>query len=233
MRLAIVFLLMLPAISVAQVTEHSVIVSLSGGYAWFSPDDFNTFLTHLNTFMGSTSAYPYPEIKGGVNLRADIGYYLLPQVSVHVGVGYMRGSSESQQGVTTSSGPEVVAWAEETYSATSIPIDLGGLYHFKTNSQFGIAGGAFIEAHLATAKYNLEETAYSQGYEASLSKTGFGVRICIAPEYALTQTLAVKADLGYRLAKINDKDGGEGFFPDQLDLDLSGPYVMAGVTLAF
>jgi hypothetical protein len=222
MRRVLVLLLFPASLCIAQVATHPVSINLSAGYTWFSPTDLNNYIKSA-----------CPEIKGGVTAEADIGYRLIPQLSLHLGAGYLRGSSQGSVAVTGETGPTVLASADESYSVSSIPIDVGIRYHFLVEGHFGLSAGAFAEIHLTTTKYQLDATTYSQGAEKSRSKTGFGVRLSIVPEYVLTQSLAIRGDFGYRLAKISDVNGPEGFLPSQMNIDLSGPYAMAGVSLRF
>jgi hypothetical protein len=206
-------------IAVAQVPEHPVDVRLSAGYAWFSPGELNRTLTLVG----------HPEINGGITAHAEIGYFLTPQLSLNIGAGYLHGSSAGSLAVTGPTGPTILGWADETYSTTDIPIDLGIRYHFLASGEFDLAAGASGEIHLTSVKYRLESTSDSPGWDESRSKTGIGLRLSLASEYALTHSLSVTVDVGYRLADIKDINGEPGFLPARLGLDLSRPYAMAGV----
>jgi opacity protein-like surface antigen len=221
MKRILLLALMPMGIALAQPSGHPVSINLSTGYAWFSPGDLNTYLAKLTL----------PEVQGGITAVADVGYHFMSQMSLHLGVGYMQGSSKGSYGVTGETGPTVIAYADETYSVTSFPLALGMRYHVAGGDLFTLAAGADVEMHLLTVKYELQSTAYSEGTEETRSGTGFGLRLALMPEYSLSQTVAIKADLGYRLARINDVNGTSGFFPPQMNIDLSGPFAVAGVSL--
>jgi hypothetical protein len=222
LRVLIVPLILL-SFACAQVVHHSVIVSLSGGYACFSADDLNAALSRLK----------YAEIKGSFTGGVDIGYFLIPKVSVHLAGGYLQGTSKGNSiNVTGPGGPEVLARPEETYSITSIPLAFGVEYQ-AIAQKFGVAVGAFAEIYPTTIKYHLDGTPYSQSVDESRSETGIGARISIFPSYSLTETLALKAELGYRLASTSDFSSQQGFLPAKLNLILSGLCIMAGVMLRF
>jgi hypothetical protein len=64
-------------------------------------------------------------IQGCVNARAEIGYHVIPQLSLRVGAEYVHGSSKGSYSVTGDMGPTLIATVEESASITSFPVDLG------------------------------------------------------------------------------------------------------------
>ena len=197
-------------------------IGLSAGYAIFTPADLNSLLSRLS----------FPEIKGGLKLSGDVGYFITRSLSIHLAGGYVIASSKSTIPVTTSTGPGVVATAGERYRITALPIGLGVVYHLPIEP-INLNIGAFADLNFATAEYRLDETPVSSSQTENRKKSPLGGHFYVGPEFGLTEGFGLQLQLGYRLAKISGLDGSQGFFPVKLDVDFTGVYAVAGVRFRF
>lgn len=215
-------LLLISGTCMSQESQSPFTVAVTAGYAFFSPTDLNKLLT-----SGS-----FPELKGGLNVSADVGYYVVKALSLHLTGGFMLAKSNATTPVSIPGGPQVPGTFDQQVKVTALPIGLGAVVHVPLGF-FTLGIGGFADWNIGTMEYQLEGNTASGQYSADRKESHLGGHFYLGPEFGLSRGLSLQVQLGYQMVKISGFDWSQGIFQQNLTMDLSGTYGLVGLRYRF
>ncbi len=131
----VMFLFLISFTAVASADESPYSVSLSGGIHPFVSGDAG----HENGAPGYSDAF-----KCGLSMAAEISYHLNPSVSILGGIGYIRHSGDTYQGI-------------EFSNLDIIPMYIGMKYHFRDTAR---TWTPYLRADMGMARFHSVDIAY-------------------------------------------------------------------------
>lgn len=205
--------------AVADSQFRSIGFEFSGSVASTTPEDFNEVFEGIG-FEPIDRAYG---LSGGA--FAD----LTPAVRLFGTVGFMRGATDKREISVTDPTGRLIANTTWSYSASSIPIAIGGGYRIVGDAvsvMFALAG----EVHFVSVKGKTDASGEFEGYEESSRSTGMGITGTVGAEHRLWNMSSVGIRGGYRFAHADLSYPNAPSLGD-LDMDLSGMFGAIYVTI--
>ena len=224
------------------------------GYGTVSMGDINDSQDVQAAFVRAAGGTAdVTSMSGGLMVGVEGGMYVIPKVMAGMRIGYLSaGEAKIKCNFTQSAG--FGAWAvststtsENTFSASVIPIQVGGRYVHDLNDKLAVSGGLFVGLGLAsgTGKSTSSSSSTIAGVTTSVasstsedfSGTGAAVDILGGIAYKINPMISAGLDLGYRIlsTSLEDSHGNKvvNAAGTEFGMDFSGLTVEAKVSANF
>lgn len=218
-------------------------LGFGAGWGSFSLGDIND---HYIDQFARPCALLENNIDAGLNAAGELGYFLTPRLSLHLGYIYLKGSTdaESMLILTDEYGNYIGEWKTKLSLGTSISAPALRFRYLLLDKDWDIfisGGGAwcFGKAVIKADTYeNINAVPTVLKYRLTRSALGyfgtFGLR------FRITDRFALNTEAGYRHFKTGTlRDaGGEDWIidfdgPNKISLDMSGPYSLSTLSFGF
>jgi hypothetical protein len=217
-------------------------ISFGGGWGLYRMPRFNDSMDEVAGYVETNGGrVDIDHIDNGPTIFGEVGYFVSPNVSVNIGVTYLRGAGSYKANYTMTvfdyrDMASVDTFLEEVSLTTALVApELKVKYHFPfEKTDLFLSGGVAW----CFGKYVLKSTSGKSLFTAQ----GIGFLSSTGAWYNLNETISLGAEFGFRYfvtgdLKDKDKDGERkvgttgSFTGYKTNLDFSGPFILGGLRL--
>jgi hypothetical protein len=219
-------------------------ISLGGGWALYRMTEFNNRMDEVVGYVEMIGGHmDLGHIDNGLNAFGEVGYFVLPNVSVNLGVTYLRGAGSYRANYTMTmydyrENAAVDTFLEEgSLTATLVAPELKIKYHLlagRTDLFLG-GGGAWCFGKCEGKSTFQERGAWNidTSYESpTITAQGIGFLTSVGGSYNLNKIVSLGIEIGYRhFATGDEEEKDKHMHLGSKELDFSGPFILGGLRL--
>jgi hypothetical protein len=206
----------------AQAPISKVSFGFEAGHAWFSSGTLND----------DTAWLEREKIDNGFSFNGRLRLRVFKPVGLVVKVGMLTDRSTGDHVAPEDKTPVLLAFAEDEYKFTSIPVS-AGLDYILPLGKVNLRAEAVAELHFAQLRYKIPALAVFNVPEINIAAkdNAAGFSIAAGPEWRLFSRWSLMGKAGYRAAKISGLQALKAYLPQDFSLDLSGFFFNIGMEI--
>lgn len=210
-------------------------ITLGGGWANYDMKPTGGSYPVSDGYFWPSGIWTKSRISGGAGGFLEGGYSLWPKVTISAGVMHLLGSTEDSNyersfldDYNNREHPDV----EFRASMTSPFVELQYVFPIKPLEIFAAIGISYIFADAYHSHVAVDSvTPPSLPWEPKdFHSRGIGYLTGIGVSYGISRTIFVNSETGYRFLRTGDLQDDGGRTWQDMNLDFSGPYMMASLS---
>lgn len=231
-------IILLNTVSNAQTvsSKRKLQITVGGGYGLFSMDKINK--RYIDDFAKGFDILD-EHINNGYDVSGDIGYFIRPNISGHLGITYLSGGINNKTTLmqTDELGSLIGTFPYEySLKTTSFAPELKIKYHFFLNNNFDLFFGGGMALCFGKSILKGEGESSSIGEKHTFTARGIGYFAISGLKIEINKIYSIGFETGYRhftTGELKNNDGEVWSQEMNLNLDFSGLFLLGTLSITF